>query len=582
MKKFKFKFETLLLIGSLLFSSCSDILNVTPATENKTVTENITVNTTWKSSNTYIVDGNISVDGATLTIEPGTVIKFKENSELDIGYSSSGSSLIANGTSDNPITFTSVADNPSAGDWDYIYFGDGATNSSMSYCNISYGGGYNAYAGMIQMDDCHVSFDHCDIQHSENYGIVLEGNAYFTSFTNNNFSDISNHPIKLDANSAHTVGTGNTYTTSSSTKGILVNGGTYNKADETWLKQSVPYVIDGTVYIQNTSGAKLNIEAGTTISFTKGSQIEVGYNSNTYGTLIANGTTSEPITFTSSSPEKTAGDWDAIFLESGTSSSTSFTNCVFEYGGGYNAYTGIIDLTNANINFNHCIVRHSETYGISCDDKSYFGSFDFNTFEDCASYPITIYGNWANTIGANNIFSTTLGPIIRGDYLEQSGSVTWNKLNKPYYIDGTLYIESTGGTTLNIEQGTQINFTQGSQIEVGYSSNSYGSIKAQGTASEPIIFTSGAPSPSKGDWDGIFFEKGTMNGSILDFCEVSYAGGYSAYSGNVTFDNSSTNVTISNSTISHSSHYGLYIDDYSTPNLINITYLDNTDGDTNN
>ncbi|MCK5822494.1 MAG: hypothetical protein KAG95_00720, partial [Bacteroidales bacterium] len=140
MKKFKFKFETLLLIGSLLFSSCSDILNVTPATENKTVTENITVNTTWKSSNTYIVDGNISVDGATLTIEPGTVIKFKENSELDIGYSSSGSSLIANGTSDNPITFTSVADNPSAGDWDYIYFGDGATNSSMSYCNISYGG----------------------------------------------------------------------------------------------------------------------------------------------------------------------------------------------------------------------------------------------------------------------------------------------------------------------------------------------------------------------------------------------------------------------------------------------------------
>ncbi|MBE9468085.1 MAG: hypothetical protein IMY72_07165 [Bacteroidetes bacterium] len=580
MKKFKFKFEALLLAGLLLFSSC-EVTDVTPDPEDTPVTENITVNTTWTSSSTYIIEGNLSVEGATLTIEPGAVIKFKENSELAIGYSTSGSSLIANGTSEHPITFTSAADNPSSGDWDYIYFGDGSTNSSMSYCNISYGGGYNDYSGIIQMVDCHVSIDHCDIQHSTNYGIALENNAYFTLFTNNNLSDISNHPIKLDPNSAHTLGIDNTYTTGSSTKGILVDGGTFNKADETWLKQSVPYVIDGTVYIQNTSGAKLTIEAGTTVSFTKGSQIEVGYGSNTYGTIIAEGTALEPITFTSAAPEKTAGDWDAIFLEDGTSESTTFNYCVFEYGGGYNSYTGIIDLSNASISLNHCIIRDSETFGISCNDNSYFGSLDFNTFEDCFTYPITIYGNWAHTIGANNVFNTTLGPIVKGDNLEQTGSVTWNNLNKSYYIDGTLYIQSTNGTTLIIEKGTQINFTQGSQLEVGYASNSYGSIIAQGTVSDPIIFTSGAPEPSNGDWDGIFFEDGTMSGTIFDFCEVSYAGGYNSYSGNVTFGNSSTNVTISNSTISHSSHYGLYIDENSTPNLTNITYLDNTSEDTN-
>ncbi len=581
MRNFKFTFGTFLIVGSLLISSCKkDDENVIPVPSTNTITENITVNTTWKASDTYIIDGTVAVEGATLTIEPGAIIKFQQGAELDIGYGTSGSVLIANGTVDNPITFTSAAANPAAGDWDYIYFGNGASGSSMSYCNIYYGGGYNTYSGMIQMDGCHISIDHCNIQHSPNYGVALTGDAYFTSFTYNNLADISNHPVKLDANSAHTVGTGNTYTTSSATKGILVDGGTFDKADETWLAQSVPYVIDGSVYIQSTAGAQLTIQAGATIAFTQGSDMEVGYGSGTYGKIIATGTTSAPIAFTSSAPSPTAGDWDAIFLEDGASGST-FDYCTFEYGGGYNSYTGIIDITNANVSFNHCSFQHSTTFGITLNDASYFDTFDNNTFSDCVTYPISIYGNYAHTIGANNTFNTTLGPRVNGDELNQTGSVTWHKLNMPYYIDGDLYIQSTNGTTLNIEPGTQIKFTQGSQIEVGYASSSYGKIIAQGTASEPIVFTSGAPSPGNGDWDGIFFEDGTMSGTILDYCEVSYAGGYNAYSGNVTFNNSGSNVTISYSTIAHSSHYGLFIDGNSTPTISNITYLDNTSGNTN-
>ncbi len=582
MRNYKIFLGTFLLVGSLLISSCKkDDENVLSLPTTNTITENITVNTTWKASDTYIIDGTVAVEGATLTIEPGTVIKFQQGAELDIGYNNSGSILIANGTATNPITFTSAATNPAAGDWDYIYFGNGASGSSMSYCHIYYGGGYNTYSGMIQIDGCHISIDHCDIQYSPNYGVALENDAYFTSFTYNNLANITNHPIRLDANSAHTIGTENTITGSSSTKGIYVDGGTFDKADETWLAQTVPYVLNSTIYIQNTAGAQLTIQAGATIAFTQGSDIEVGYASGTYGTVIANGTTSAPITFTSASPSPTAGDWDAIFLEDGTSSSTSFDYCVFEYGGGYNSYTGMLDLANANVNFNHCTFRHSQTFGITCNDNSYFGSFDNNTFEDCVSYPVTIYGNYTHTIGANNTFNTTLGPRVDGDDLEQNGSVTWHKLDKPYYIDGTLYVNSTSGTTLNIESGTQIYFTQGSQIEVGYTSNSYGKIIAQGTASNPIVFSSGAPSPSNGDWDGIFFEDGTMSGTILDYCEVSYAGGYNAYSGNVTFNNSGSNVTISNSTIAHSSHYGLFIDGNSTPTITNITYLDNASGNTN-
>ena len=47
-------------------------------TTNVLVTSNITTNTTWTSENVYELAGRITVvDGVTLTIEPGTIIKVK-------------------------------------------------------------------------------------------------------------------------------------------------------------------------------------------------------------------------------------------------------------------------------------------------------------------------------------------------------------------------------------------------------------------------------------------------------------------------------------------------------------------------
>ena len=70
--------------------------------------------TTWTSGNTYLLDGLVFVNaGQTLTIEPGTVIKANPGE----GESSSalvvarGATIIADGTAEAPIIFTSVADN---------------------------------------------------------------------------------------------------------------------------------------------------------------------------------------------------------------------------------------------------------------------------------------------------------------------------------------------------------------------------------------------------------------------------------------------------------------------------------------
>lgn len=72
-----------------------------------TVSGEITSNTTWTNNNIYIVDGFVYIeDGATLTIEPGTLIKGLTGSKATIIVTKTGT-INAAGTACQPIVFTS-------------------------------------------------------------------------------------------------------------------------------------------------------------------------------------------------------------------------------------------------------------------------------------------------------------------------------------------------------------------------------------------------------------------------------------------------------------------------------------------
>lgn len=77
------------------------------------VTSNITSNTEWNNDQVYQLGGRIVVEnGATLTIEKGTVIKGEAGQEANATalIIARGGKLMAEGTASEPIIFTSVAD----------------------------------------------------------------------------------------------------------------------------------------------------------------------------------------------------------------------------------------------------------------------------------------------------------------------------------------------------------------------------------------------------------------------------------------------------------------------------------------
>lgn len=112
-----------------------------------------------------------------------------------------------------------------------------------------------------------------------------------------------------------------------------------------------------------------------------------------------------------------------------------------------------------------------------------------------------------------------------------STNTTWTKENSPYIVIGNLLINS--GITLTINPGVTIKFDALKSMQID------GTLIAQGTNTDSIRFTSNTTQIA-GAWGYIYFSDASidavfendingkyLNGSILEYCAIDYAGGAS-------------------------------------------------------
>jgi thermitase len=128
-------------------------LTITTRSDLQSVSGVLPGDTVWTNDKTYVVNGNILVPvSTTLSIQPGTTVRFNGYYELIVK-----GQLIASGTPQQRIRFTSNKPAPQPGDWQAIVFGDESVDavidldgnyvsgSIMAYAEFEYGGALLSY-----------------------------------------------------------------------------------------------------------------------------------------------------------------------------------------------------------------------------------------------------------------------------------------------------------------------------------------------------------------------------------------------------------------------------------------------------
>src|SRR5438477_12641078 len=102
-----------------LFGVITLLILAVSATAQTNVSGGMYANTTWTKANSpyIVVDTVVVFPGVTLTIEPGVTVKFVNSVIIEIRQAM----LIANGTINDSITFTSNSSTPYPGIWGNIH-----------------------------------------------------------------------------------------------------------------------------------------------------------------------------------------------------------------------------------------------------------------------------------------------------------------------------------------------------------------------------------------------------------------------------------------------------------------------------
>ncbi|MGB5499149.1 MAG: hypothetical protein WBM77_09500, partial [Maribacter sp.] len=455
--------------------------------------------------------------------------------------------------------------------------------------------GQSGEKGAVQLsrdEDSSAAIVNCTITDNDGYGLFITDESDLEEFAGNTISDNEEAPVALYFNQMGALDTSSDY---------QGNGKNYIEVRENEIESdivnmpflNVPYrFVESKRY--NIKNA-LNIAAGNTLEFTNGAGFRLGEQAsdcaNTSGSLNATGTMGSPITFRGVTSGK--GTWLGIGFNS-SSPNNNLIYCSISGGGSSKMYNGADFAANvtlqcdSRVTIQNSTIADSGAFGIyMLDDDAELEDFLENTIMDNELAPIWMHLPQVDQLDAATSYAEGNGrPYIQveGDAITEA-DLTIKKLEVPYRIE----TEESGRETyveraITIEAGTILEFETGAGLVLGSPGvdciPTTGSLNAQGTTEEPIIFR--GASEGQGTWLGIGINSSTST-NLFNYCEISGGGSNQMYNaggqGNIVI-HCSGSLTIENSTIKDSGGWGIdFVQGGNSLSESGNSFSNNTSGD---
>jgi hypothetical protein len=253
----------------------------------------------------YLFTGDTSIEGkgtrAVVEVMPGTELRFADEAELAVGYSSAGG-LVAVGTAEKPILFTSGGEKR-AGAWPGVHVYNHG-EAKIEHAVFEHGGKVEDRAVVTGSGKAVLSVKSSTFKDNR-AALVIDDVVKLQAYEGNKHSGSEKRTLHVSPSQLSAVGAGNTY--EGEGERIEVRGGEV-KESGTWTPQAVATEVTGDVNVDGR--AVLTLSPGVDLRFREGASFSVGYSEQ--AGLKAVGTAEQPIKLRGVREE--AGGWEGVVL----------------------------------------------------------------------------------------------------------------------------------------------------------------------------------------------------------------------------------------------------------------------------
>jgi len=539
----------------------------------------------------YRLTSNVIIPaGVTVTVRAGVEVIAQGAYALTVQ-----GKLRAFGTQYRPVVFKSTTPT-TPGSWGGIYVADGGVGwfaytsfwAGTSCVTLNKGWAkfqrcwflYAAQDGVLVYNESALHVQSSTFAYNQRRGLYVETPKPTGSVEDCVFMRNGEYPAYLKANCVDMLGAGLRFH-SNGIPSIGVSCSTYDDITGAKIWHGQPIPLDLTAGSSDTllipTGASLTLQPGCRLL---ADRIQV------YGTLISGVSGEVPVVIRG--PEEAPGCWPGISLF--PHSSGQFTNTIVRLA--ETAFT----VDDASLAFNEGVVRDCEYDGIYATggsnlqvaDSGFYcngrnalrlssvdliGTVDGCQFSASGDYPIFAVADRVAMLGANNKYlsngRSAIG-VACNLQTDLSSSQTWQPQGIPYDLTAR-----PAGTVLRVGETVTWTLRPGVVI-AGGGVDVAGTVRALGTATDPVLFTAAAG----GSWQGLKFypsASGTLSHCIVQYadtgvhlqsaspriqhCTLRYCHDYAIYI------SGTSRPVIYNSDIVHNEGDGVRIVDEGKPNL---------------